>query len=104
MNLVFRQARPADYPELEFRMLAADPAVQGKGGGRAVVRLVIGHAESLPGIRAIRIRSATFKERARDLYESLSFQRVSERDRYVHGEDVLLSVFRLGLPPARISI
>ncbi|CAH0166055.1 Amino-acid acetyltransferase [Arthrobacter sp. Bi26] len=81
--------------ELEFRMLAVDPAVQGNGVGRAVVRRVIDHAQSLPAIRAISITSATFMERAHGLYESLGFQRVPDRDWYVPGEDVLLWVFRL---------
>ncbi|MGY4543725.1 ribosomal protein S18 acetylase RimI-like enzyme [Arthrobacter sp. UYNi723] len=83
--------------ELEFRMLAVDPAVQGGGIGRAVVRRVIEHAQSLPAIRAISITSATFMERAHRLYESLDFRRAPERDWYVPGEDVLLWVFRLEL-------
>lgn len=45
--------------ELEFRMLAVDPAVQGCGVGRAVVRRVIEHARSLPAVGAISITSAT---------------------------------------------
>jgi GNAT superfamily N-acetyltransferase len=81
--------------ELEFRMLAVDPAVQGTRVGRAVVRQVIDHARSLPNIRAISITSATFMERAHGLYESLGFRRVPARDWYVPGEDVLLWVFRL---------
>jgi len=39
-------------------------------------------------------------ERAHVLYESLGFQRVSARDWYVPGEDVLLWVFRLELQSA----
>ncbi|KRE57730.1 GCN5 family acetyltransferase [Arthrobacter sp. Soil736] len=70
---------------------------QGGGVGRAVVRRVIEHAQSLPGIGAISITSATFMERAHGLYESLGFQRVPARDWYVPGEDVLLWVFRLEL-------
>ncbi|ELT44417.1 N-acetyltransferase GCN5 [Arthrobacter nitrophenolicus] len=58
--------------ELEFRMLAVDPAIQGGGVGRAVVRRVIEHARSLPEIGAISITSATFMERAHALYESLA--------------------------------
>ncbi|QHK21830.1 GNAT family N-acetyltransferase [Pseudarthrobacter psychrotolerans] len=81
--------------ELEFRMLAVDPAVQGSGVGRAVVRGIIDHAQSLPGIGAISITSATFMERAHVLYESLGFERVPARDWHVPGEDVLLWVFRL---------
>ena len=84
--------------ELEFRMLAVDPAVQGGGIGQAVVREVIEHAQSPPAaIKAISITSATFLERAHALYESLGFQRVPARDWYVSGEDVLLWVFRLEL-------
>ncbi|WP_326949414.1 GNAT family N-acetyltransferase [Arthrobacter sp. Leaf337] len=83
--------------ELEFRMLAVDPTVQGNGVGRAVVRQVIEHAQSLPAVRAISITSATFMERAHVLYESLGFERVPERDWHVPGKDVLLWVFRLEL-------
>lgn len=78
-------------------MLAVDPECQGGGVGRAVVRKVVEHAQSLPGIRAISITSATFMGRAHALYESLGFQRVPKRDWYVPGEDVLLWVFRLEL-------
>ncbi|MFE4833961.1 GNAT family N-acetyltransferase [Arthrobacter sp. NPDC056691] len=83
--------------ELEFRMLAVDPAVQGNGVGRAVVRQVIEHTQSLPAISAISIRSATFMERADGLFEFLGFRRVPARDWYAPGEDVLLWVFRLEL-------
>ena len=83
--------------ELEFRMLAVDPACQGGGVGRAVVRKVVDHALQLPGIGAISITSATFMEPAHRLYESLGFRRAPERDWYVPGEDVLLWVFRLEL-------
>ena len=81
--------------ELEFRMLAVDPAHQGGGVGRAVVREIVEHAGDLPGIEAISITSATFMERAHALYESLGFRRAPERDWYVPGEDVLLWVFTL---------
>jgi predicted N-acetyltransferase YhbS len=81
--------------ELEFRMLAVDPAVQGNGVGRAVVRRVIDHAQALPDISGISITSATFMERAHGLYESLGFRRAPARDWYVPGENVLLWVFRL---------
>ncbi|RKO26142.1 N-acetyltransferase [Pseudarthrobacter phenanthrenivorans] len=80
--------------ELEFRMLAVDPAHQGGGVGRAVVRQIMEHARRLPGIEAISITSATFMERAHSLYRSLGFRRAPERDWYVPGEDVLLWVFR----------
>ncbi|MGN7150405.1 GNAT family N-acetyltransferase [Arthrobacter sp. SAFR-179] len=83
--------------ELEFRMLAVDPAHQGGGLGRAVVRAIVEHARQLPGIAAISITSATFMERAHALYRSLGFRRAPERDWHVPGEDVLLWVFRLEL-------
>jgi GNAT superfamily N-acetyltransferase len=63
----------AEYGELEFRMLAVDPAHQGEGVGRAVVGKVVQHARQLPGIDAISITSATFMERAHALYRSLGF-------------------------------
>lgn len=83
--------------ELEFRMLAVDPAHQGGGVGRAVVRQIVEHARQLPAINAISITSATFMERAHALYRSLGFRRAPERDWYVPGEDVLLWVFTLEL-------
>ena len=83
--------------ELEFRMLAVDPAHQGAGVGRAVVREIVEHARQRPGIGAISITCATFMERAHTLYRSLGFHRAPERDWYVPGEDVLLWVFRLEL-------
>ncbi|WP_427133469.1 GNAT family N-acetyltransferase [Pseudarthrobacter sp. S9] len=83
--------------ELEFRMLAVDPAVQGGGVGRAVVSHVIDHARSLPGVGGVSLTSATFMERAHGLYRSLGFRRAPERDWYVPGEAVLLWVFRLEL-------
>jgi ribosomal protein S18 acetylase RimI-like enzyme len=86
--------------ELEFRMLAVDPSCQGSGVGRAVVRQIVEHARSLPGIGAVSITSATFMEPAHRLYESLGFRRSPERDWYVPGEDVLLWVFRLELQAA----
>lgn len=82
--------------ELEFRMLAVDPAHQGGGVGRAVVREIVEHAR-LPGIETISITSATFMERAHELYESLGFRRARERDWYVPGDVVLLWVFWVGL-------
>jgi ribosomal protein S18 acetylase RimI-like enzyme len=87
----------AQHGELEFRMLAVDPAHQGGGVGRAMVRGILEHARQLPGIEAISITSATFMERAHALYRSLGFRRTPERDWHVPGEDVLLWVFTLRL-------
>nr|WP_235436722.1 GNAT family N-acetyltransferase [Pseudarthrobacter siccitolerans] len=54
---------------------AQDPACQGGGVTRAVVREIVEHARQLPGIDAISITSATFMERAHALYRSLGFRR-----------------------------
>lgn len=86
--------------ELEFRMLAVDPAVQGGGIGCAVFIRSFEHVQSLPAIRAISITSATFMERAHDLHESLGFRRVPDRDWYVPREDVLLWILRLEVQSA----
>ena len=82
--------------ELEFRMLAVDPAVQGSGVGRAVVRQVIEHAQSLPGIDGDQHHQC-------DVYGTgpwpLRIPRLQAGSgagaRYMPGEDVLLWVFRL---------
>lgn len=90
--------------ELEFRMLAVDPARQGGGVGRAVVGDIVEHARQLPGIDSISITSATFMERAHGLYQSLGFRRAPERDWYVPGNDVLLWVLRLELAEAKAPL
>lgn len=83
--------------EMEFRMLAVDPAHQGSGVGHAMVVKIAEHARKLPGIEAISITSARFMERAHALYASFAFRRTPERDWHVPGEYVLLWVFRLEL-------
>lgn len=81
--------------ELEFRMLAVDPAVQGGGVGRAMVEQIIEHARALPGIEAVSLTSGSEMLRAHRLYTSLGFVRVPERDWVVPNEDITLWVFRL---------
>ena len=83
--------------ELEFRMLAVDPAVQRGGVGRALVAAVIEYARSLEGINAVSLTSMTPMTNAHALYKSMGFERVPERDWYVRDEDILLWVFRLAL-------
>ncbi|WP_326964644.1 GNAT family N-acetyltransferase [Arthrobacter sp. PL16] len=83
--------------ELEFRMLAVDPAVQRGGVGRAMVERIIDHARTLPGIEAVSLTSGSDMVRAHRLYESMGFVRVPERDWEVPNEDILLWVFRLSL-------
>ncbi|WP_323961111.1 GNAT family N-acetyltransferase [Arthrobacter sp. JZ12] len=83
--------------ELEFRMLAVDPAAQRGGYGRRMVEWIIEYARSLEGIEAVSLTSGTDMVRAHRLYESLGFQRVPSRDWLVPGEDIELWVFRLPL-------
>lgn len=83
--------------ELEFRMLAVDPAVQRGGVGRAMVERIIEHARTLPGIEAVSLTSGSDMVRAHRLYESMGFVRVPSRDWEVPNEDILLWVFRLPL-------
>ncbi|MFD1214654.1 GNAT family N-acetyltransferase [Arthrobacter sp. GCM10027362] len=85
-------ARPG---ELEFRMLAVDPAVQRSGVGRALVRAIIDHARNLDGIDAVSLTTGSDWWRAHRLYESLGFVHVPERDWTVPGTAIRLWVFRL---------
>lgn len=66
--------------KLEFRTLSVNPALQGRGVGRAVVREAMYHCRSRPDIEAITITSGTFMERAHGLYQSLGFQRIPASD------------------------
>ncbi len=85
--------------ELEFRMLAVDPAVQNGGYGRRMVEWIIDYARSIDGIEAVSLTSGSDMVRAHRLYESLGFRRVPSRDWFVPGEDIQLWVFRLALTP-----
>ncbi|WP_081747465.1 GNAT family N-acetyltransferase [Arthrobacter sp. Br18] len=83
--------------ELEFRMLAVDPAVQRAGIGRRMVERIVDHARTLPGIEAVSLTSGSDMIRAHRLYRSMGFARIPERDWWVPNEDILLWVFRLEL-------
>ena len=83
--------------ELEFRMLAVDPALQRAGVGRALVAAVIEYARSLDGIHTVSLTSMTPMTGAHALYTSMGFKRVPERDWYVPNEDIILWVFCLEL-------
>lgn len=85
--------------ELEFRMLAVDPAVQRGGFGRRMVEWIIDYARSLEGIDAVSLTSGSDMVRAHRLYQSLGFERVPSRDWWVPDEDIQLWVFRLALQP-----
>jgi ribosomal protein S18 acetylase RimI-like enzyme len=66
--------------ELEFRMLAVDPAVQRRGVARALVRAAIDRAQQLEGIEAVVLTTMETMTSAHRLYESEGFVRVPERD------------------------
>ena len=83
--------------ELEFRMLAVDPALQRGGVGRALVSAIIEYARSLDGIHTVSLTSMTPMTGAHALYTSMGFKRVPERDWYVPNEDISLWVFCLEL-------
>ena len=87
----------AQQDELEFRMLVVDPAVQRSGAGKAMVEAIIGHARTLPGIRAVALTTGQTWESAHGLYRKTGFQRVPERDWLVPGTDIKLLVYRRDL-------
>ncbi len=65
--------------EAEFRMLAVDPAVQGRGVGRALLAAVVERA-SQDGYGALVLCSATWMTTAHRLYARAGFDRIPERD------------------------
>ena len=65
--------------EGEFRMLAVDPAAQGRGAGAALVRACIEEARTAGRARLV-LSSATDMTAAHRLYERLGFTRAPARD------------------------
>jgi len=65
--------------EAEFRMLAVDPASQGRRIGEALTRACLARAAEL-GCEAVVILTRDFSKPAHRLYERLGFVRVPERD------------------------
>lgn len=65
--------------EAEFRMLAVDPAAQGRGAGEALARACVRRAEEL-GCKAVVICTRDFAEPAQRLYARLGFVREPELD------------------------
>ncbi|PWR05383.1 GNAT family N-acetyltransferase [Micromonospora acroterricola] len=84
--------------EAEFRMLAVDPAAQGRGVGAALVQACVDRAAEL-GCAALMICvRAGMAASAHRLYERLGFVRAPEKDwSPVAGVDLL--GLRLELPP-----
>lgn len=81
--------------EAEFRMLAVDPATQGRGVGRALVEAVLDRAGQ-DGYAAVVLCSATWMGAAHGLYARLGFRRIPERD-WTPAPGVELLAYRLAL-------
>lgn len=84
--------------EAEFRMLAVDPAAQGRGVGQALVEACIARARALDST-AIVICVRDFSLPAQRLYTRLGFVRVPELD-WEPLEGVRLLALRLDLADA----
>ena len=65
--------------ETEFRMLAVDPAAQGRGVGTALMRHVVDASRAL-GRERIVCSSQPSMRAAHRVYERLGFRRLPERD------------------------
>lgn len=85
--------------EAEFRMLAVDPAEQGRGIGRALVEAAIAAARA-DGRVAVVLSTACWMQAAHHLYERLGFRRTPERD-WSPGEGIALATYRLDLSGPR---
>lgn len=81
--------------ELEFRMLAVEPAARGRGVGETLVRAVLDRARRLPASRVVLCSRQDMLD-ARSLYLRLGFRRLPERDFSV--PNLLLHAYALELP------
>ena len=68
-----------------IRMLATDPALQGRGAGRALVQTCIERAREL-GRRRIILHSAPAMTLAQSLYSRMGFERAPELDEFIDEE------------------
>jgi ribosomal protein S18 acetylase RimI-like enzyme len=81
--------------EGEFRMLAVDPAAQGRGAGEALVRACVDEIRRAGRARVV-ISSATDMTGAHRLYERLGFTRSPARD-WKPEPEVQLRTYELAL-------
>ncbi|MEE6257128.1 GNAT family N-acetyltransferase [Plantactinospora sonchi] len=86
--------------EAEFRMLAVDPAAQGRGAGEALVRGCLDRAAAL-GCQRVIICVRDFSAPAHRLYARLGFVRLPERD-WSPLPGVELQALQLDLVEARV--
>ncbi len=87
--------------EAEFRMLAVDPAAQGRGVGEVLVRACLDRAVELD-CRALVIYTRDVAEAAQRLYARLGFTRIPERD-WTPMPGVSLLALRVGLPAHHVQ-
>ncbi|MET8234032.1 GNAT family N-acetyltransferase [Micromonospora sp. NPDC005298] len=66
--------------EAEFRMLAVDPATQGRGVGAALVRACVDRATELDCVAVVICVRAGMAASAHRLYERFGFVRFAEKD------------------------
>ncbi|SCL39644.1 Ribosomal protein S18 acetylase RimI [Micromonospora rhizosphaerae] len=66
--------------EAEFRMLAVDPSVQGRGAGAALVRACVSRATELGCSAVVICVRSGMAATAHRLYERMGFVRVPEKD------------------------
>ncbi|MFC6014778.1 GNAT family N-acetyltransferase [Plantactinospora solaniradicis] len=95
-------AQLAGPGEAEFRMLAVDPAAQGRGAGEALVRACLTRATAL-GCHGVVICTRSFSAPAHRLYARLGFVRTPERD-WSPDPGVDLHALRIDLAGAPTSV
>lgn len=83
--------------ELEFRILAVDPAARGRGIGAALVEAVLRRARELGAARVV-LSSTLGMETAQRIYQRRGFVRLPDRD-WRPTRDIQLIAFGLELPP-----
>ncbi|WP_411740985.1 GNAT family N-acetyltransferase [Renibacterium salmoninarum] len=66
--------------ELEMRILVVDPRLQRSGIGKAMVKAIIAHAQSLDGVDAVSLTTGDNWVSAHALYQSMGFSRQEWRD------------------------
>jgi ribosomal protein S18 acetylase RimI-like enzyme len=89
-------ARVAAPGEAEVRLVAVDPAAQGTGVGRSLMRASL-EAALAWGADALVLDTGARNTRAQALYERLGFVREPERDAAVSAGDVDSFVYAFGL-------
>lgn len=77
-----RYARPTHRPHADLEKLAVDPAWQGRGVGRAMMRELIDSA-ARAGIEVLTLDLRADNDRAVGLYESLGFRGYGRLSRFV---------------------